>query len=166
MLFTNRVLEDPFEFCDSLVLGKLLELHERNKTKPIYASLRDAETARVGKLSLMEKVIGNFYFEIGEIPGTSIFRVAAFVTATKPSITSNPIVNEAARIGALNEMFDRLRKLRDYKVEVEAAAPLTAQGSNVLVTGIRANVSKTDNSRLTFEDIVGLMEQGLVPRPL
>jgi hypothetical protein len=114
-------------------------------------------------LPLIEKVIGDFYFEIGEIPRTSIFRVAAFVTATKPSITSNPVANEAARIRTLNVMFDRLRRSKDCKVEVEAADLLTAQSSSIRVSGIRANLSRKDGSRLTFEDVVRLVEQGLVP---
>ena len=114
-------------------------------------------------MPLIEKVIGGFYFEIGEIPRTSIFRVAAFVTATKPSITSNPVANEAARVRTLNVMFDRLGRLRDYKVEVEAADLLTAQSSSIRVNGIRANVSRKDGSRLTLEDVVRLVEQDLVP---
>ena len=124
------------------------------------------DSSSVARLPLIEKVIGNFYFEIGEIPGTSIFRVAAFVTATKPSITSKPVANEADRIRTLSEMFDRLRRLKDYKVEVEAKGPLTAQGSSILVSGIRANVSRRDGSRLTCEDVVRLVEQGLVPPTL
>ena len=121
------------------------------------------DTSSVARLPLIEKVIGDFYFEIGEIPRTSIFRVAAFVTATKPSITSNPVANEAARIRTLNVMFDRLRRSKDCKVEVEAADLLTAQSSSIRVSGIRANLSRKDGSRLTFEDVVRLVEQGLVP---
>lgn len=114
-------------------------------------------------MPLIEKVIGGFYFEIGEILERDSFGVAAFVTATKPSILSNPIANEAARIRTLNVMFDRLGRLRDYQVEVEAAGPLKAQGTSFLVSGIRANVSRKDGSRITSEDVVRLVEQGLVP---
>ena len=117
----------------------------------------------MARLPLIEKVIGGFYFEIGEIPERDSFGVAAFVTATKPSILSNPVANEAARIRMLNVMFARLGRLRDYKVEVEAAGPLKAQGTSFLVSGIRAYVSKRDGARLTCEDVVRLVEQGLVP---
>ena len=41
-------------------------------------------------------------------------------------------------------------------------APRTAQDGNIPVTGFRANVSKRDNSRPTFEEVVRLVEQDLV----
>jgi hypothetical protein len=114
-------------------------------------------------LPLIERVINGFYFEIGEAaPG--MIRIAAFVTATKPNLTSNPVPNEPVRIRALQEMFRRLSKLKEYAVGMVDRRPidLKAQGADVLVTGIRADISRKDVTQITIKDIVSLIEKSLV----
>jgi hypothetical protein len=114
-------------------------------------------------LPLIERVINGFYFEIGEAaPG--VVRIAAFVTATKPNLMSNPVPNEPVRIRALQEMFRRLSEMKEYVVGMVDGRPidLKAQGVVVLVTGIRADISRKDVTQITIEEVVSLIEKSLV----
>lgn len=110
-------------------------------------------------LPLEERIIEGFYFEIGELePG--VFRVAAFESPTKPSITSNPV--DPSRIERLRRMFQSIAGLREYRVEYESPSDLKAQGSLISVRGIRANVSKSDGSRMTLTQIEQLIRNNLI----
>jgi phosphatidylglycerophosphatase A len=115
-------------------------------------------------LPLNEKVTNGFYFEIGEV-AHGVIRIAAFVTPEKPNLMSNPVPNEPARIRALQEMFRKLRELKDYNVVMVDDAPvlLKAQGVVVQVTGIRANISRKDRSEIVVDEVAGIIEKNLVP---
>lgn len=109
-------------------------------------------------LPLEETIIEGFYFEIGELaPG--LFRVAAFETPAKPSWTSNPV--EPSRIEILKRLFQQMSQRSDYKVEYETPSELNAQGTQVLVRGIRANISKSDSSPVTIAEIEQLIRSNL-----
>jgi hypothetical protein len=108
---------------------------------------------------LEEKIINGFYFEMGELtPG--IVRVAAFETPKKPSITSNPV--DPSRLEILLQLFRNMSQLPDYRVEFETPSQLKAQGTQVLVRGIRANVTKKDMSHVTTREIEELIKENLV----
>jgi len=130
--------------------GFVFDLEE----KPTDAVFR----AEVVGVPLEERVIGGFYFEIGELsPG--VFRVAAFETPTKPSLTSNPV--EPSRIETLKRLFKQMSQQTSYNVEYETPSELKAQGTEVLVRGIRANVSKTDSSPIAISEVEQLIQSNL-----
>ncbi len=115
--------------------------------------------AKVGTMALTPVIIGGFYFEIGEIEG--IIRIAAFVTPHKPNLLSKPIPNETLRISRLKKLFSDLNELGDYKVETERVGMLLAQGTEVDVLAIRANISRKDKREITIKEVVDLIAKRL-----
>jgi hypothetical protein len=143
---------------ETIVLCNLL-----NQTHGLAISLKErpidvthGERPELPRLD--ERIIDGYYFEMKELaPG--IIRVAGFETATKPNLTSNPV--DPSRIERLLQLFRHLSHLPQYEVEFEQPAQLKAQGTDVLVRGIRANISKKDMSNVTIDEIRRLIEENL-----
>ncbi len=137
---------------------------DREREKRMLGSI--PETARVILGEYLTKVdpltpmvIGDFYFEFGEIE--DVMRVAAFVTPNKPNILSKPIPNETTRINRLKKLFSDLARLQPYKVETGQVEMILAQGTQVDVPAIRANLSKKDKTEMTMKEVVDLIGKHL-----
>ncbi len=61
-------------------------------------------------------------------------------------------------------MFRRLSELKEYLVGIVDRRPtdLKAQGVDVLVTGIRADISRKNVTQITTEEVMLLIEKSLV----
>jgi len=114
---------------------------------------------RLATIGLTPIIIKDYYFEIGRID--HLIRVAGFITPHKPNILTKPILNEMPRTNRLKKLFNDLGQLKDYKVEVEPIGMLLAQGTQVDVPGIRANIARKDGSETTIKEVVTLIEKHL-----
>lgn len=110
----------------------------------------------------IEKTINGYYFEFGEQDGATIL-VEAFVTSTKPNATGNQLTNEKARIEALQNMFRNLSGLPGYIVFCGDPGKVMAHGTDFLATAVRGAVSRRDRSRITVEEVMGLVGNNLTP---
>lgn len=126
------------------------------------------ETARVllgeylrdlGVMGLSPMTIKDYYFEIGKVD--DVIRIAGFVTSHKPNLLTKPIPNESNRVTRLKKLFTDLSQLKDYRLEVEPVGMLLAQGTQVDVPGIRANISRKDGSETTLKEVVSLIDKHL-----
>jgi hypothetical protein len=129
-----------------------------SKFEPVDTSL--ATILNIREWPLIEKIIGDFYFEFAQYNDTTIL-ACGFVSPSKPNITTNPVQNERSRIEALQNMFRKLSVLPAYAVRLENPEPIKAQGSDFLVTALRVTVSKRDNSRITVEEVAKLIDENL-----
>ncbi len=140
----------------------LCKLANENHALAITLEEKPIDTTHPAKAinvpALEDKIIRGYYFEFKELaPG--ILRVAAFETSSKPSPMSNPV--DPSRIDILLRLFGNMGHLKDYKVEYEPPSLLKAQGTEVLVRGIRANVSKRGLSPVPVNEIQKLIDENL-----
>jgi hypothetical protein len=113
-------------------------------------------------LPLVEKAVNEYYFEFAEQEGATIL-VSAFVTPSKPTASSEPMANEQERIQALQNMFQKLSGIPDYVVYFGNPEGMRAQGTAVLVSGIRGAISRKSRARITIEEVEDLIGKNLVP---